>query len=496
MSQLSLSDKTAFLILQNLFKYLVGFLVPIFLVRFLSQRDFGTYQQVLLIEKAVSNVFLMGIPASIFYFLGILDEARKRIFLAQTRGLLILCGGGGALLTYIAAPGLGNYFDNPQTAPLLRLYALYLFFFLAGEYLSPLLLMANRVKLLAALSSLEIVVRIVFIFTPLAFGLGLRGIIAGAGLYAFTRFIVYRLLAQRTMPTERFRLDRSLATEQIRYGFPPALNGAAGIAAQLLDKFIVALYFNPAQFAVYAVGALEIPLDVIVQASVASILRARLPALIQAGNLPEIIRIWREAVRKQALIILPVFFFLMITAETVIPLFFTEEYRESTEIFRIYLLLLPIQIVCVSLFPQSLGKTTATLYVTLASLAVNLTLTVTLRDLIGLRGPAAAAVLSMVTATGIYLIVSLRLLQTTMRRFFPFRTCLGITVCCLLASVPVLWTNNLGASPFLRLLTGGVLFSAIYALAIRKAGFLTENDARLLKRWLRLHPVLERESRP
>ncbi len=43
--------------------------------------------------------------------------------------------------------------------------------------------------------------------------------------------------------------------------------------------------------AIYSVGALEIPLDVIFQGSVANVLRASLPALVRDGNRREIVRV-------------------------------------------------------------------------------------------------------------------------------------------------------------------------------------------------------------
>ena len=51
------------------------------------------------------------------------------------------------------------------------------------------------------------------------------------------------------------------------------------------NKGVVAASFTPAEYAIYAVGALEIPLDVIFQISVHNILRASLPPLVTVMSL-------------------------------------------------------------------------------------------------------------------------------------------------------------------------------------------------------------------
>src|SRR5438128_588793 len=63
----SLSDKAGFLITANFIKYAVGFVLPMLMVRVLNQSDYGTYQQLLLVNSMALGLLTLGLPSSIYY---------------------------------------------------------------------------------------------------------------------------------------------------------------------------------------------------------------------------------------------------------------------------------------------------------------------------------------------------------------------------------------------------------------------------------------------
>lgn len=492
MSKLGLSDKTAILIIVNLFKYSISFLIPIALVRVLTKHDYGTYQQVLLAGRILLSVFVIGIPFSMYYFLGVLDEDKRGRFISQTKALLFIFGCLAAAFTLIFSGYIGEHMSNEGLKYLLLIYAGYILFYISGEYLEHTLIMLDRVRLLIWISPVENIIRVVFLFVPILLGAGVPGIVAGLSVYAVLRFAAYWLIDARVRPGRRFSFDPALLKDQFVYTLPIALQSFVAIGNQLLDKIFVAVAFTPAHFAIYSVGSFEVPLDVIVQASVANILRARLPYLIKTNDYPEIIRLWKESVRKQALIVLPVFAFFAVNAGIIIPLVFTEAYMESISIFRIYLLSMPLQIVCLSLFPQSFGKTKINFYISVASLAFNFAAVPALLYAVGFWGPAIAAVLSMYFASACYLFVAVKLLKTGLKDFIPLATVIKTALCAMLASLSGLLPFFISWHPALVLALSAAAFAAIYIAGVSALNILTGTDRKLIMRWITLKPVIGR----
>src|SRR5690242_7196159 len=110
----SLSDKTGFLIVANLVKYAIGFMVPIALVRVLSQREYGSYQQLLLIGTALTGIMTLGLPTSSYYFYHHVSAGRRPILVLQTVTMLVVMGVISGALVYVAAPYLAYRMNNPD----------------------------------------------------------------------------------------------------------------------------------------------------------------------------------------------------------------------------------------------------------------------------------------------------------------------------------------------------------------------------------------------
>ena len=130
----SLSDKAVILIIDNVFKYAVGFILPMVLVRFLSQYDYGTYQQLSLVATFCTNLMVLGLPTSVYYFYHHRSDraAGRATLIAQTAVMLLGAGAVTALVVALAAPGMSVKMNDPALAQLLPPYALYIGMYIAG----------------------------------------------------------------------------------------------------------------------------------------------------------------------------------------------------------------------------------------------------------------------------------------------------------------------------------------------------------------------------
>lgn len=483
----SLSRKAALLIIANAAKYAVGFVLPMVVVRFLTRSEYGTYQQLSLVATFAGGVMVLGLPTSIYYFYHRASAGSGRATLiAQTQIMLLISGLVAALAVALAAPLLAVWLHNPELRSLLPWYSLYVGLFIGGEHFLHVMISQNRYGLAVGLELVETFVRVVALVSVLVFGGSLRGIVMILAAYAALRLVVrsYWIWQGQDSVANASWAQRSAAA-QLAYGLPLAATVCIGVIGGLLDRTIVAVVFNPAAFAAYSVGALEIPLDSILQASVLNVLRASLPPLVMQGRIDEVIRVWRDSVRKLALIVVPSFVFLAFFAGRFITTLFTESYADSVAVFRIYVLLIPLHMLVVSVVPQVYGRTRLNLYVVAVAVATNVLLSFALLRYMGILGPATALVCSQYLSSLLYFVVTVRLLRTVPRRLLPIAALARTALASLLAVGPALYLAHSIESRLLSLAAAAAIYAAGYFVAAYALGVFRETEIQAARSWLR-----------
>ena len=482
----SLSDKAGFLIVANFVKYAVGFAMPMVLARMLERQDYGTYQQLLLVANAATALMVLGLPTSVYYFQYHLPARQRPALAVQTSLLLALSGALTAAALAAGAGRIATAFGNPQLGALLGWFAAYTGLYIAGEHFVHLLVARDRYRLAVGFETGETVVRVLFLLSPLWFGLGLRGVVIATVAYAASRLAVRSLLLWRDRgpaPPGGWR-QASFLGAQLAYSLPIAGAALVAMVGGIFGRAIVASHFTPVDYAIYAVGALEIPLDAIFQASVANVLRASLPALVRDGRLEEVAKLLRESVRKLSIVVLPSFVFLFAYAPEFITALFTQRYSQSVDVFRIYLLLVPLNMFILSLVPQVFGRTRTNLHVLLFTTAVNIGLTLALFEVVGFYGPAMATVAAQYVQTAVYLFVALRLVGAGPARLLPLFDLLRVLVVAACAAAVARAAGAPFQVPILDLALAGSVFSAAFLAIGALARVFTAEDRRLARRWL------------
>lgn len=481
----SLSDKAGFLIVANFIKYAVGFVLPIILVRLLSQSEYGTYQQMILISTAAIGIMSLGLPTSVYYFYGLPPPERAPALIVQTSLLLGIAGAAVTAAIYFGATQIADSLNNPSMAGLLKIYAVSIAFMIASEHSVHFMIAQNRYLLAVGFETAETFVRVLVLLAPLWFGYGFTGLILGIVLYAIARFVVRSAYLFGSGGTSFAGWSKFLfPAEQLAYSIPIALVSLTWLIGNTFNRGILATAFAPEHYAIYSAGALEIPLDVIFQASVANVLRASLPPLVRDGNLTEVVRIVREAVRKLSIIVLPSFIFLLDHSHQFITLMFTQLYAESVPVFQIYLWLVPLHMFMLSPIPQIFGKTRVNVYIVLAMTAVLLFLSYALLKWVGFYGPAIAVVASQYFGVAVYFIVVLRLTRTTLLRLVPLAGMLRVVAASLGGLLVARLASDLTASELLNFVLAGAAFSAAFLVLAALIGVFTPEDRRLIKRWI------------
>ena len=481
----SLSDKAGFLIGANLIKYAVGFITPMVLVRMLNRTDYGTYQQLTLIGALGIAILVLGLPTSVYYFHDRKNPARDKVLTLQTSAMLLASGAVAAICLLIARPLIVKVMGNQAIWSLMPWYVVALGLQIATEHFVQFMIARDRYRVAVLVEVAETIVRVLILVLPLLAGFGLMGLVTALFGYSVLRFI--GRTAWLIVPLGGVRKPASepwFVREQLEYAVPLGMMSLVALLGGYLDRGIVATRFSPSDYAIYSVGALEIPLDAIFQASVATVLRASMPALIRDGRHDEVIRLLREGVRKLSLIVLPCFVFLFGFAYEFITVMFTPEYARSVSVFRIYLFLMPLNMFILSPVPPAYGRTKINFQVVAVVTTIHVVLSFILLHWLGFYGPAISAVSTAYLLSIFYFIFACRLTGGRISSLLPLGTFARVLGCSTIAVIVARLALASVLHKFVGLAAAGALFSVVLLGLCMISGVFTPADRALARRWL------------
>ena len=257
---------------------------------------------------------------------------------------------------------LADALGNPALAGALLVYSPQPFFGFLGGVMSTALVAVGRAGLAAALGALSGAVALICVVGATLIQADAAHMAAGLVVATAFNALIATIVVHRTIGIEIRRADVGRGIRKLlAYGLPFALTGLAGRLAWQFDRVVVSRRFSPAVFAVYAVGAVELPFTTIVQQSVNAVLVPALARYYALADIAGMAALWRRAIRRTSLVLLPMFVFFMLTADQVIRLLF-DHFERSADVFRIYLLLVPIRVATYGLITQAIGRTASILW--------------------------------------------------------------------------------------------------------------------------------------
>jgi O-antigen/teichoic acid export membrane protein len=152
--------------------------------------------------------------------------------------------------------------------------------------------------------------------------------------------VVFALIYTRAVYKPSLSLvSFSTIREQLSFALPLGMMAIATLLLTQTDKFIINRFLGREAFAIYSVGAFQLPFVAIIAGSVANIAFPIMAKFQKDGKFTELGALWRRAWLKTAVLFFPIFMFFMITAEQFIIILFTDTYADAIPVFRIYLVL-------------------------------------------------------------------------------------------------------------------------------------------------------------
>ena len=370
---------------------LVTFVVPVVLVRVLSAAEYGQYSQIILLHAFFFRVLQFGLRQSLYYYLPTEKESRGYYV---TNTFISFSAAGLIFFVILTAfrDNLAHLFSADELAMLLPLCGLHTLFSLVSSPFESVLIIDTKAEKASVVVFASEVMRGVIIISLVLIYRTLFSAVVGLVCYSFIRCIAYSFYVHRQFGIKLDRDSVKHLKQQLRYAAPIGVSGIVGNTAKRIDKLILAAFFTPEIYAVYAVGNFRAPSIQTFFTSVSEVVLPRAVKMLKDGRVDEFVELWKKLLVRLFFVGCGAFFVLQLVAHDLITLVFTSEYEASVPVFRVLLFLILGNMFRYGVILRAIGDTKAILKSNLLCFAVSIPLAFILIPQFGLIGAALAAV--------------------------------------------------------------------------------------------------------
>jgi O-antigen/teichoic acid export membrane protein len=213
---------------------------------------------------------------------------------------------------------------------------------------------------------------------------------------------------------------RQRLAEQFKYTVPYGFAIITWTLATNLHQYVVSYLYDPAMFAVYAVGCLQLPILSMVFETISDVTLVRLTELRQQGGRMESVRLIGHSVTKLALVLFPAYVWLTISARDVLVLLYTERFLPAVDIFTVFLITLPLAALELDYVARAFADTRFILQINIMRLFVTAALLAMLVPSLGLIGAVGAFVLGIALSKLLTLYKLSTLYEVPVRQILPW----------------------------------------------------------------------------
>jgi len=460
-----LSQRTAWVGASKSVGFLTLFAANIYLARTLTQKNFGLYQQGWLFIHTFVPILLLGIPQALSYLLPPASGEKSRQYIHAFFSLLFLTGLATCLLTLLLPKFMARVVGNPELYFLIPVIGLYTFLILPFNLMEPIFILKNRVRelFLWALFFNLLFLSIIFWGGQIQ---SLEMIFIALALLALLKMIIVILRTLTLYGPGTWHISFDLWSPLFKYLGILAGISVVDVLTVEIDKYVVSHFLGAERYALYSVGAMEIPVLALLISSVTAVMMPEMTHLLSENKKEEVIRLLHRSMEKLAIVIFPLCFYCVLTAGFYLPFFFGDRYKASLVVFYIYLVLVPIRVLNNHPYLISGGLQRYALYARLLDIAINFALGIFLIRRIGLLGPAIATVLASYIHKAYQTAIVGKHLGLKLDRIYPWKPFFRILWRAGLCSLCLGTILHIFGSSLIPVLIGSVVFAGMYLILV------------------------------
>lgn len=314
--------------------------IDFFYSKELSQADFGIWRRLLFVINMFIPILSFGIAEGYKYYLA--KEGKKQEMFANTIILYAFIS-----VTFLVIIGVVNIFGYLQWINLNEYYLVSLLFPVA--YFAFVINKALRYAYInekAILKHTSITIYS-FLITTLILGgvycyfqnLKSYYLLIGILLYICLYFIpLFPLIKSGNYIITSKWINKDFIIKVLKQGIPLYLATFIGLLTLNIDTLIINFFEDDKSFAIFSVGALEIPIFAMISAAFSQHVYPDLVKMVSSGEKQNAKNLWIRTTKKVSYITYPMLILLMFFAEEIIFFIYSSEYAESVFLFQTYLL--------------------------------------------------------------------------------------------------------------------------------------------------------------
>lgn len=340
----SLKAQSAWLLFAKIIGFVFSFLLPLLIVRFLTQEQVGIYRQVFLIIINANAILPLSFGVSVYYFLSRETEERRGAAVFNTLLFNFVVGAAACLALFSYPQILGKIFQSEEMTRLAPKIGVVIWLWIFSTFLETVAVANREPKMATAFIILAQFTKTALLMLAVVIFATVESFVYAAMLQALIQSIILLVYLRSRFPKFWLKFDPKFFREQLFYALPFGLAGLLWTLQTDIHNYFVSYRFGDAEYAVYSIGCFELPLIAMLAESVTSVMIPRMSELEARADKSEMIRLSVRIMQKLAFFYFPIYIFLLITATTFITTLFTANYMASVPIFLINLTLLPFYI--------------------------------------------------------------------------------------------------------------------------------------------------------
>jgi O-antigen/teichoic acid export membrane protein len=314
--------------------------LPILLVRLMAQTEYGIYKEAFLFVSTATNVATFGVGMSAFYFMPRQPERGGQIAL----NILIynfVAGWIPLIVLGFYPQVLRTLFRTDALAPLAIMLGFLVLLTLTSSLVQQIPTALQDVRYSTIFIVGTQMVRAIMVAGAVIWFRSVRSIIIATMINQAMSIVLLFWYLHGKFPRFWAKFDWPFFKEQLAYALPYGAFGLLWVIQKDLDNYFVSASLGPKDYAIYAVGWIDVPLLTLVLESVVSVMIVRISTLQKEDRKADIRYLTAAATNRMAALQFPLFVMLWVAGHDLIVLLYTRAYERSADIFLVSILLLP-----------------------------------------------------------------------------------------------------------------------------------------------------------
>ena len=501
-SEIDREKKTVILSIGHALSVAVGILTPMVLSRYFLVDDFGLYRQFVTIAWFVCLTAHLGMESGLFYFIKTTPE---RASIASINVALFSFVSAFFIATgmILGAEPLANLLESPQLVSEIPYIAAYFVTTLPMQQLPFYLLVSNKIRTATTLAIVNAIANATAAIVGCLYFGSVRSVIIGLSIWSFVKGVWFvKLHGTETFKEYWRHLGHhiELLKQQFRFGLPCGFGIFVNVIARV-DRFIISSVFGLRSFTKYSVGCFDLPLlpsifDSMSALMISDMVNQGENGIINQDKQRRAQAIWLSTVKQIAVLLIPAVLFAIVFAEPIIVSFFSETYRDSSNIFQLYMLSFFLLYIDADHVFQGLARNKTALALNTFGAIFSVCFMFIGLNFFGIMGVLGGRVIAESLTSFVRFAVLGRLLGTKGYLLLPWSTLARVTAAAGISVwIASYWYEYLGATTiYLKLIQCTLMFGFSYALLGLILGVLNFNVLLALtnKQGLSLAPALKK----